>query len=89
MSGFLACKTYENAKKTSLKLPPPQARFPRHGGEHGTSERGVMGTSAERERGVMGRKKRERGKSLGLERTRERWAKPRETFFTLKDPHMN
>ena len=51
-------------------LPPPQA-FPRLSGDWGTRararekrERGMMGTSFERERGVMGRKRRKRGTQI-------------------------
>ena len=62
MSGFLAFKIYENAKKTSLKLPPLQARLPRHSGEHGTS--------AEREQGVTERKSFCLESEVGPERTR-------------------
>ena len=53
---------------SEVGLPSPQA-FPRPSVEHGTSEKremGMMGTSAECERGVMGRKERERGKSLRI-----------------------
>ena len=70
MSGFLAFKIYENAKNPPLKLPPLQARFPRHSGEHGASERGVMETSAERERGVTERKSFCLESEVGPERTR-------------------
>lgn len=48
---------------------PPQQDLLRLSVEHGTSEKRemwMMGTSAECERGVMGREKRERGKSLRI-----------------------